>query len=171
MKETLHDANGLDQTRVKRAFGWIITFRDFPVGCHQVVGGDAMMTEALTLFTKGRAEFYLDGERRGDRIPGILSSEHELVGLDGTFTLRYVEPTTRLCVPASFNRGRLPTVQKLQLQEEETVNASPGDKYLVCLGKIAVKDRTFSEEQSFQLGEDPAVLTCIQSAILLKFLD
>ena len=93
MIETLYNANGSDNTRIRRAFRWVVTFRDFPVGSWQTVDGGSMMTQAPTLFTKGRAEFFLDGVQRGDRVPGTLSSEHEVVGLGGTFKLSYVEPT------------------------------------------------------------------------------
>jgi 1,4-alpha-glucan branching enzyme len=37
MKETLFNANQLDQTRIKRAFRWIVTFRDFPAGSYQEI--------------------------------------------------------------------------------------------------------------------------------------
>jgi len=171
MKETLHDAHGRDQTRLKRVFGWVVTFRDFPTGSWQTVGGDEMMTRALTLFTKGRAEFYLDGERRGDRVPGILSSEHEPVGLDGTFTLRYVEPTTRVCIPAGFmiHRGQLPQVTKIVLEEGQTLSVDAGFKALVCLGQVQIEDRTFDEESTFAVRSEQVQVVARKYTILLDF--
>lgn len=168
MNETLFDANGQDETRVRRAFGWIVTFRDFPAGCRQTVDGDAMMTEALTLFTKGRASFYLDGVQRADRVSGVLSSEHEVVGQGGTFELRYTEPTTRLCVPGGFNRGRLPTVRKLTLSQGETLQVD--GRYLVCLGSVCVGGKVVQVERTFVTSE-PRELVALESAILLQFLD
>ncbi len=168
MIETLYNAQGQDETRVRRAFGWVVTFRDFPVGCYQTVDGDSMMTQALTCFTKGRAEFYLDGERRGDRVPGILSSEHDIVGQGGTFTIKYVEPTTRLCIPAKINKNRLPNVKKKILQAGDTLNVS--GKYLVCLGTIEVNGKVFEEERSFFTTE-PRTATALKPTILLQFLD
>jgi hypothetical protein len=168
VNETLFDARGLDETRIRRAFGWLVTFRDFPVGSRQTVDGDSMMTEALTLFTKGRAEFYLNGTKRGDRLPGILSSEHDLVGQGGTFELRYVEPTTRICIPSGYNRDRLPSVNKIVLQQDETF---PVDgKYLVALGAISVADKTFAEERTFKTTE-PRIAVALEPTILLQFLD
>lgn len=168
MKETLHGAQGKDETRVRRAFGWIVTFRDFPAGSYQTVDGDSMMTEALTLFTKGRAEFFLDGVKRGDRVPGILSAEHDIVGQGGTFEIRYTVPTTRLCVPSKINNGRLPTVKKLVLSKDQSV---PVDgKYLVCLGSVEIAGKVIKEEQTFRTAE-PRDLVTLEDAILLQLLD
>lgn len=164
--ETLHNARGLDQTRVRRAFRWVVTFRDFPAECRQLVQGHAMFTEALTLFTKGRAEFYLDGVRRGDRVPGILSTEHEPVGTDGVFELRYVEPTTRLCIPGNINGGKLPNVLKVQLLAGES--AELVGQYLVCAGQVQIGDRKFSEEQTFSC-DTPKTFTATADTILLEF--
>lgn len=169
MKETLYGAFGRDQTRVKRAFRWVITFRDFPVGSTQTVDGDSMMTEALTLFTKGRAEFYLDGERRADRVPGILSSEYEPVGLGGEFELRYVEPTTRVCIPRNANSGQLPHVKKHEFDVGGTIAVYPGQKFLVCVGSTTVNNRTFTEEQSFQITVETS-MSFTANTLLLEFL-
>lgn len=173
MRETLFNARGLDETRVKRAFGWVVTFRDFPAGSYQTVDGDSMMTEALTLFTKGRAEFYLDGERRGDRVPGILSSEHDVVGRGGTFELRYVVPTTRVCIPrrSSANRNQLPAVKKLVFEEAQQRVFEVGTKVLVCLGSVKIGDRVFSEEQTFEVKSAQVMAEVAPSTILLDFTD
>lgn len=167
MKETLHCSNGLDETRVRRAFGWVVTFRDFPVGSYQTVDGDSMMTEALTLFTKGRAEFYLNGERRVDRVPGTLSSEHELVGLGGQFEIRYVEPTTRVCIPAKINRGKLPTVAKYAVAKGQMVSLD--GSFMVCLGSIDVNTKLIEEEKTFKTSE-PRIGRALEDCILLEFL-
>lgn len=169
MKETLHNANGLDVTRIKRAFKWVVTFRDFPKDSWQTVDGDSMMTKALTLFTKGRAEFFLDGIQRQDRVPGTLSSEHELVGLGGTFTLRYVEPTSRLCIPAKINQGKLPTVKKHIHSADEIFEVPAGIKLLVCLGEIEVNGKIFKEEQSVQVPNG-GLCKAISDVILLEFI-
>lgn len=169
MKETLHNANGLDATRIRRAFRWVVTFRDFPQGSWQTVDGDSMMTKALTLFTKGRAEFFLDGVQRSDRIPGVLSSEHELVGLGGTFTLKYIEPTSRVCIPAKINNGNLPAVKKHMYSSGSTFVVTESKKFLVCLGSISVNDKVFNEEQSVQIRHD-ANVTALSDVILLEFL-
>lgn len=174
MKETLHDARGLDETRVKRAFGWIVTFRDFPAGSWQTVDGDSMMRDAVTYFTKGRAEFYLDGVRRKDRVPGTLSTEHEIVGEGGTFELRYVEPTTRVCMPLKIqpakNKGRQPTVKQHRLEPGE--HELRAGKYLVCLGKLTIGDKTIEEETPFII---PDLLvrkaTTTELTLLLQFFD
>jgi len=167
--ETLHDTNGEDETRVRRAFGWVVTFRDFPVGSWQNVGGDEMMTHALTFFTKGRAEFYLDGVRRGDRIPGILSSEYEPVGQDGMFELKYVEPTTRVCIPRYVNNDQLPNVKKIHLTEPITVKA--GFKALVCLGSVTVGEKVFEEEKTISVSSPEVTLVPNGDCYLLDFTD
>lgn len=167
--ETLHGAKGEDETRIRRAFGWIVTFRDFPEGSSQIVGGEQMMTHALTFFTKGRAEFYLDGVRRGDRLPGILSSEHEPVGQDGMFELKYIEPTTRVCIPRKANGGDLPTVRKIHLTEPITVKA--GFKALVCLGSVTVGEKTFEEERTINVSSPEVTLVPNGDCYLLDFTD
>lgn len=167
MIETLHCSNGLDETRVRRAFGWVVTFRDFPAGSYQTVDGDSMMEQALTLFTKGRAEFYLDGARRGDRLPGILSSEHEVVGKGGTFELRYVEPTTRLCIPYFTNKEQLPIVKKYTVSKGELFSID--GKFLVCVGSIDVNAKLIEEERTFRTTE-PRIAKALEDTILLEFL-
>lgn len=169
MIETLHNANGQDETRVKRAFGWVITFRDFPAGSYQKVDGNTMMTEALTYFTKGRAEFYLDGVRRKDRVPGILSNEHEVVGQGGTFTIKYVEPTTRVCIPtkAKANKGKQPAVIQLDLKRGDTLLVRPGFKALVCLGEIKVGDTVFKEESTVDVKSGDFKLEALSERVLL----
>ena len=169
MIETLHNANGQDETRVKRAFGWVITFRDFPTGSYQTVDGDSMMTEALTYFTKGRAEFYLDGERRRDRVPGVLSTEHEVVGEGGTFTLKYVEPTTRVCIPlkAKANKNKIPSVSQFDLRKGDTLLVRPGFKALICLGSIRVGDKTFNEESTVSIGSGDLKLEALSDRVLI----
>lgn len=169
IQESLHNSNRQDETRVRRAFGWVVTFRDFPVGSYQIVRGAEMMTEAVTMFTRGRAEFYLNGERRGDRLPGILSSEHEPLGLDGEFKLVYVEPTTRVCIPAEINNGKLPFVSKIVLNAGESIELRVGSRFLVCLGEVSVSDRTFVEEQTFTIVNVPKTLTANTDSILLNF--
>ena len=168
MKETLYNAKSKDQTRIKRAFKWVITFRDFPKDSWQTVDGDSMMSEALTFFTKGRAEFFLDGVKRGDRVPGILSSEHGIVGSGGEFKIVYVEPTTRVCIPAAINYQRLPRVTKHVLTEGETVSLKGA--FLVCLGKVSCKDKEISEERTFRLAEHSDV-TALAETFLLEFHD
>lgn len=165
--ETLHNANRQDSTRIRRAFGWVVTFRDFPVGSYQTVRGAEMMTEAITFFTRGRAEFYLDGVRRGDRVPGILSAEHEPLGLDGEFKLVYVEPTTRVCIPAVINGNRLPTVVKHV--PTESFQAKPGQRFLVCLGGVQTGDKAFEVEQSFKIGTSSVLVVPTADTMLLEF--
>lgn len=166
MRETLFNARGRDQTRVRRAFGWVITFRDFPAGSWQTVDGDSMMTEALTLFTKGRAELWLDGARRADRVPGVLSSEHAVVGQGGEFKLVYVEPTTRLCIPAGINHGRLPQVRKRWADGATTVEA--GAQLLVCLGALRHGALTTPAERTVVITAD-TVLEADPGTLLLEF--
>lgn len=129
-----------------------------------------MMTEALTLFTKGRAEFYLDGVKRGDRVPGILSSEYEPVGQGGEFRLEYVVPTTRVCIPKNINRDQLPIVKKHLLEAGVPQTFKAGSKLLVCLGQVSINHhKLFKEEQSVQLIGD-ATIEADRPTILLEFL-
>lgn len=166
MIETLYCSNGKDETRVRRAFSWVVTFRDFPEGSYQTVDGNSMMTEALTLFTKGRALFFLDGVQRADRVPGILSSEFEPIGFGGEFKLVYVQPCTRLCIPKAINRGMLPTVSKTILDAGEEVEVN--GKFLVCLGSVQVNGKIFTEEKTFNGTGKCYALT---PSIVLQFHD
>lgn len=156
--------------RVRRAFRWIFSFRDFTPGTVQTIRGGDMMTDAVTFFTKGRAEFYLDGVRRGDRVPGILSSDYQPVGQDGTFTVVYVEPTTRVCIPRVFNRGLLPTVKKHHALENMVLSVHAGQRLLVCLGDIEVDGRHIKEEQSVEVQVDQEI-NLKEGTLLLEFLD
>lgn len=167
MKETLHCANGKDETRVRRAFHWVVAFRDFPAGSYQTIDGDSMVKEALTLFTKGRAEFYYNGVRRADRVPGVLSTEHDIDWEGGEFLLKYVEPTSRICIPSKINRGKLPVVEKVVLVANSTYELE--GKYLVCVGSLSVNGKLFGEMTTFQTTK-PTSATPSQDCILLKFL-
>jgi hypothetical protein len=169
MKETLYNAEGKAVTRVKRAFNWVVTFRDFPAGAWQTVDGDTMMTEALTLFTKGRAEFYLDDVKRLDRVPGTLSTEHEVVGTGGVFKLVYTEPTTRVCMPTSVNKGNQPKVTKVMLNAGDTLELPVGYKGLVCAGSIKIDDKEFLEEKTFKVITEPKIATAVSNTIILNF--
>jgi hypothetical protein len=169
MIETLYNAKGKSVTRVKRAFNWVVTFRDFPVDSWQTVDGDSMMTEAFTLFTKGRAEFYLDGVKRGDRVPGIMSSEHEIVGQGGTFKLVYVEPTTRVCIPTAINKGLQPNVSKVMLKEGDKLELLLGYKGLVCSGAISIDGNIYYEERTFKVVSDAKIGTAVEDTIILDF--
>lgn len=167
--ETLFNSNGLAKTRVKRAFKWVITFRDFPAGSWQEVDGSKMMTHALTLFTKGRALFFQDGVQLPDRVPGILSSDYEPTGLSSTFKLEYVEPTTRLCIPAMLNDGVLPEVEKIELSPGQVHAAKAAERFLVCLGNAKVNGKIIEEERTFHLKQDSEI-TSDDHCILLKIL-
>ncbi len=171
MNETLYDARGLDETRLRRVFGWVVTFRDFPAGSWQTVAGDEMMRDALTLFTKGRAEFFLDGVKRKDRVPGVLSIEHEQTWEGGTFTISYVEPTSRVCIPRNVkaHRGQLPNVSKIELQAGQSMHVPVGFRALVCLGEVKLGERSFAEEQHFEVVTGDARLEALKYSMLLDF--
>lgn len=130
-----------------------------------------MMTEAVTLFTKGRAEFRLGKERRRDRVPGILSSEEPFAfkDSDGDFRLDYVENTTRVCIPSIANKGRVPNLSKIELKSGKSFEGAVGFKAMVCLGAISVQDRLFSEEQSFEITTEAKTITALEDTILLDF--
>jgi hypothetical protein len=171
MIESLYCSNGLDETRVKRAFRWVVTFRDFPAGSYQTVDGDSMMKHAITFFTKGRAEFYLDGVRRGDRIPGILSTEHEVVGEGGEFTIKYIENTSRVCIPIDMNRWELPKLKKHYLNKGESMEVDVGFKGLVCLGSVEISEKIITEEKTFSIKDTAKQCTALEDVWLLQFLN
>lgn len=170
MIEYLYGANGGDQTRVRRAFRWVVTFRDFPAGSWQVIDSEGLIKDALTLFTKGRAEFYLNSEKRADRVPGILSTEHEAFPPGGWFKLIYVEPTTRLCIPRKPNGGKLPVVSKISLRSGEHITLPGEKKYLVCLGQVSVNSKIIDEERTFTTPSE-STLTAVSDTLLLEFID
>jgi hypothetical protein len=170
ISEQLFNSNNQAVVRVGRAFKWVITFRDYPAESYQVIRGKEMMSEAITLFTKGRAEFFLDDVKRGDRVPGILSTEHELVGEDGTFKLVYTEPTTRLCIYAGNNKDKLPIVNKLEINAGESVILQPGFKGLVCLGSVTINGKVFDEERTFIVGSVERECVANSKVIILEFL-
>lgn len=126
-----------------------------------------MLDGSLTLFTKGRAEFWLGETRRNDRVPGTLSTELEIPVSDESFKLVYIEPTTRLCIPARINQGRLPTVTKVMLEAGENIELE--GHYLVCLGSMSVNSKKFDEERTFVT--EGAIGTALDRTILLKFHD
>jgi hypothetical protein len=101
-------------------------------------------------------------------VPGILSSEEPFEFFEGQFKLSYVEPTTRLCVPANINRGVLPTVRKTMLAEGERFEAL--GKYLVCLGSVSVNDKVFNEESTFR-ADVARFGVALQPSILLEFVE
>jgi hypothetical protein len=146
-----------------------VTFKDYPAESYQTVRGAEMMTEAVTLFTRGRAEFWLNGSRRGDRVPGTLSTEHEPVGTDGEFRLVYVERTSRICIPAAINGDKLPKVKKIMLNKDDTIELSNGKRMLVCIGRVNISDRVFAEQDTFEVTAGTKTLTADESTILLDF--
>jgi hypothetical protein len=169
IEETLTDSQIV--TRVKRAFGWVVTFRDVPKGCEQRVIGTAMMTEAITYCTKGTAELYLNDQRQPDRVPGILSSD-QLPRPDAEgkiWKLVYVEPCTRVCIPDTYNKGRLPNLTKIELVDNQSYEFPLGFKGLVCLGKLVFDGKEFNEEQQFQIKDIAKTATAQGTTYILDF--
>lgn len=171
MNEKLYCSNGLDETRIRRAFRWVVTFRDFPAGSYQTVDGDSMMKHSVTFFTKGRAEFYLDGVRRGDRVPGILSTEHDIVGEGGEFTIKYIENTSRVCIPIDINRWQLPKVKKHSLIKGDLIEVEVGFKGLVCLGSVSIDEKIIAEEKTFSIKDNTKQCLALEDVLILQFLD
>ena len=155
--------------RMKRAFKWIVHFRDFPEGCIQEFSGEQIQKDALTFFTKGKAEFYYGNLKRPDRIPGILSSEQETWWDKGTFTIHYKEPTTRVCIARHLNKGLLPAVKKLEFNQGETFILNPPFKGLMCLGSIQLDDRIFNEEQTFNIISENKIFKSLSKVYILDF--
>jgi len=169
IEETLTDSQIV--TRVKRAFGWVVTFRDIPQGCEQRIFGTSMMTEAVTYCTKGVAELYLNDDRQPDRVPGLLSSDQlprpDAVGK--IWRLSYVQPCTRVCIPDSFNKGRLPSLTKIELADGQTHEFPVGFKGLVCLGKLIFDGKEFTEEQQFQIKDTAKTAQAQGTTYILNF--
>jgi hypothetical protein len=169
MKEITYNGSGT-VSRIKRAFGWIVTFRNFPPGCEQTVDGASISDEAVTLWTKGRVELYYNNERKLDRVPGVLSTEIEKYwDQTGEFKLVYNEPSTRVCIFQGINKGRLPHVTKIALDQGQMAELAPGSKILVCLGSVEVADRTFNEESTFSVGNQTRSCRANEYTLLLDF--
>lgn len=157
--------------RIKRSFGWIVLFREFPKDAEQRFYGRSMVDDAVTLFTKGFAELYYDGQRQTDRVPGTFSldytSQAEWEGK--VFRLVYTEPTTRICIPKTMNRGSLPQVTKIELAHGQSYEFPVGFKGLVCLGKLCFQDREISEENIFKIVDQEKTATANGNVIVLRF--
>lgn len=169
MKETLHNSNGLATTDVKRAFGWVFVIRSFPAGATQTVDGPGMLADAVTLITKGKAEVYLDGQRRLDRGPGFLTSDMNPVGREGDFEIHYVEPTTRVCVPAALNKRKIPNVTLIKLEAGEAKTVPVGSKLFVALGEVTAGTTVFAEETSFTATPETTSIVASVPSILMDF--
>jgi hypothetical protein len=172
IEETINLADQIRDRRI-RAFRWLVLFRDFPKDCEQRFYGKSMVTEAITLFTKGRAQLLFDGEPQEDRVPGTFSGDY--VPDDSwegkQFRLIHLEPTTRVCIPLTLNRKDLPTVTKIELNDGETREFSVGFRGLVCLGSLTIGSRMFPEETSFRVVDSAKTGQSSGRTIILKFPD
>lgn len=164
MEETFE---GVPTDRLKRAFGWIVSFRDFTQGCRQVFGGNGTDVEAISLLTKGRYEHYYKGGRNPDRVSGDITSEIADYWTQGVFEHKYVEPSTRVCIYRWFNNGRLPEVRKIEMQEGEEILLPAGAKLLICLGSVQAADKVFEEESVLMVGGTPRHCKAIQRNVLM----
>ena len=168
MIETLFNTNRNDRTRIKNSFGWVVTFRDFPAGSYQTTESDNLAKHALSLYTKGCGEFYCDGKRLADRVPGTLSSEHPEDWCGTNYKTVFNVPTTRLCIPAELNNWKLPTFKMYLLEQGESRLVEAGGKFLLCLGSVDVNNKVFKEEQSFTNANE-AFVTALEKVILLEY--
>jgi hypothetical protein len=159
--------NGLPTDRLKRAFSWIVMFRNFPAGCQQTFNGNSEEPEAISLHTKGRYEYYYKDGCNSSSIIGTLTSEIFEFWKQGTFNVTYVEPTTRVCIYRWFNNGRLPDVQKVVLQQNQELMLPPKTKMLVCLGSVQIGDKVFSEETTFTIGDTARQCKALDSNVLM----
>lgn len=158
-------------TRVRRAFGWVVFFRDFAQYSEQEIITPQIIEEAVTLFTKGRAELWVNDVQETDRLPGLFSLEKEPRTDNSVKTWKFVytEPTTRVCIAQEYNRNKLPNVTKIELADGETIEFSPGFRGLVCLGSIVFPSRTFLEEQSFTVVSTPKTAQAQGRTFILDF--
>ncbi len=172
IEETLNLADQIKDRRY-RVFKWLVLFRDFPAECEQRFYGKSMVEDAVTLFTKGRAQLYYDGQLQEDRLPGTFSRDYSVDdSWEGkVFRLVHLEPTTRVCMPLVLNRKGLPPVTKIDLSDGESLEFSVGFRGLVCLGSIIIAERSFPEETSFKIVDSPKIGRAVGRTLILRFPD
>lgn len=169
MKEDLYNANDKGMSTVRRAFKWLYLIRSFPKDSIQILDRE-MIDNTVSIFTDGRAEFYHEEERRDDRVPGTFSKEADLTDLNGNFIIKYTEDTSRICIPAMINKGKIPTVKKIILDQHSVTSFSKGFKCLICVGKLRVNEKIFEKYNTVQLQSD-SEFEALEKTILLDFTD
>jgi hypothetical protein len=155
----------------KRAFGWIAVFLSFRAGITQTLTYTNLPEEERTyIYTRGKAELYINGQHITTLVPGSVSSDLPKTELGATFELRFIEETSRVCLPAAVNRGKVPTIRKIILEPGESFEGVHGERFLVCLGSVSIGARTFAEKESFEVSSTSVSATATERTIVIQFI-
>ena len=168
MKENTYNSNNEGLSKIKRAFGWLYLLRTFPAGSVQILDRE-MIDNTISIFTEGHAYCSHDDTPRGDRVPGILTSDSDFTGLHGIWKLEFTQDTTRICIPKGMNSGKLPNLKKISISKDDEITLPVGFKGLVCVGSIVINDKLRSQYETFFTTTDSAVKSVSDISVILDF--
>jgi hypothetical protein len=155
----------------KRAFGWIAVFLSFRAGITQTLTYTNLPEEERTyIYTRGKAELYINDQYITTLVPGSVSTDLPKTELGAKFELRFIEETSRVCMPAAANHGVVPTIRKIMLEPGESFNSIQGERFLVCSGTVSIGERSFTEKESFEVSSTSVLATATERTIVIQFL-
>ncbi len=163
-----------DQTesRHRRAFGWIVSFRDFAANTEQKFKLNQSNIDAVTFLCKGHVrafledQFWLETTNPGD------SSDSQVYApqaKDKTWKFVYATDTTRVCIFKDFNKGQLPKLTTLVLDDGQSYEFPVGYKGLVCTGSLEFENKTFDIEKNFTIVNGAKIATARGQTFILDF--
>jgi hypothetical protein len=170
MKENTYNSHNEGTSTIRRAFGWIYLIRKFPAGSVQILDRE-MIDNTTSIFTEGHAYCSHDDTPRGDRVPGILTSDSDFTGLHGTWKLEFTQDTSRICIPKVINSGKIPNLKKISISKDNEITLPVGFKGLVCVGSIVINDKLRSQYETFITTSDVVVKSVSDVSVILDFSD
>jgi hypothetical protein len=122
------------------AFGWKVHRHVMPVGSKLVTQAAAPIPRSkssnLTLFVRGRATLtHEDGTVYPDRVPGMFSGDRPDTPA-GRLTHFVVEELEFWCFNWHANRGALPELSVLRVDDGGTFSPLPGQRVITCAGVL-----------------------------------
>jgi hypothetical protein len=169
--ETLAGGEHPRSVLIKRAFGWITVFLSFRAGITQTLTYTNLPEEERTyIYTRGKAELYINDQYVTTLVPGSVSTDLPSTELGAKFELRFIEETTRVCMPATSNHGKVPKIRKIMLEPGESFEGAHGERFLVCLGSVSIGARTFAEKESFEVSSTSISATATERTIVVQFI-
>lgn len=168
MKEVTYNSENRGTSTIKRAFGWIYLIRSFPKGSIQILDRD-MIDNTVSIFTKGHATCVHETQNRVDRTPGIFTSDSDFDGMHGVWTLTFLEDTSRICIPKTINKDKLPNVKKIVIEHDKPTLLKQGFKGLVCVGSLKIKDKILNQYDTFSISSDIEVFSIDEKTYILDF--
>ena len=161
----------------KQAFGYVVFVTECDAGEERTVDltNDGYNLSGHYFYTKGRVKNYVieTGEQLEDRVAGWLNTEHPEgnASTSGTVQDIYIEDSQWLCIPHRYNDNKLPTLQSLILESEQSQILPNGTDLYLVRGKLNINGKLFVGPTQIRVRSgDVTAISIDDTSYSLKFL-